>query len=207
MRGALAVLLLCGCDGELARAQPSPHGKAEARAATPEAHVETAAVLPASAAAAPPSTSLPHASPAPSADPAAARPVVAAASPAPERSIGAVREDEPGSTRPSLAGPTLQRIRADSTAGYACFTWRRGHDSTSQCYASTASCNAERRAAPVADELGPCRVRSRASCTYLDTAALRPELRCFGDGARCEAFRAKAGTEATTPCAPGGLSD
>lgn len=87
-----------------------------------------------------------------------------------------------------------------SGAGHVCFSWRVGHRSSTQCYSSIESCNAERRAAPAAEELTRCQRRSRASCTQIGSD-IGPERHCFGDAARCAMFRAELDPSvSSTPC-------
>lgn len=109
---------------------------------------------------------------------------------------------------PPPAAPTpvlLQAAPPDPTpprgGGHYCFTWRTGHASSSQCYASIASCAAERRALGQVEQLGRCEPRTSAFCTRVSPGGTEPEgPRCFGDAARCMQFRSEVAA-ATSPCA------
>ena len=100
----------------------------------------------------------------------------------------------------------VERTTAGSGTGTAhlCFSWRRGHASSTQCYSSMESCNAERRALPAADELSRCGPRMQAFCTRLLQGDLPGERHCFGDAARCLQFqRDMAEQSPTSPCTAG----
>lgn len=97
-----------------------------------------------------------------------------------------------------------RRVERPSVAAggmHVCFSWRRGHASSTQCYASIESCNAERRALPAADELSRCGPRVQAFCTRLLQGDLPGERHCFGDAARCLQFQAEVAEQSpTSPC-------
>ena len=179
MRPVLVALLLVSCKAP-ERDAPAPAPSVATVASAPPA----------------PSASVASIAPAVSVAPAA---VAAASTGTPARTTS--------SAAPSVVIPALPPASfptGPSGAGHFCFSWRTGHESSNPCYASLASCNAERRALGQTEELTRCTERKAAFCTRVSPGGDLAEGRhCFGDAARCSAFRTEAvGHASTTPCAP-----
>lgn len=76
-------------------------------------------------------------------------------------------------------------------AGFHCFSWVHGSESSTDCYAGRAECERERRAMQEgARETTECKKADHVSCVRLSRPPSTTEIeRCFGDARACERYQ------------------
>jgi hypothetical protein len=98
---------------------------------------------------------------------------------------------------PPREAPTAPALTASATgaapaAGFHCFSWVHGPESSTDCYPDRAECERERRAMTEgARETTECKKADHVSCVRLSRPPSTTEIeRCFADAGACARYRA-----------------